>query len=534
MSTPDISNWIWPDVEQERLPLRGLPIDPQFAGDLLYVSDSPFPGSTVGAGTPKIALNAKGLAFSGNGSSYFSVPSRTYTSNSSGAGYSFLFVAAAPSTTKSMICGDSSNNNFIWLNNGSGAITLRAAANTANFSGAATTALGVYVLTVGSGNATLYSAGKLLGTVVTGGFYNFTLTEIGNGYSATTYALNGQLNLLHIMPRTLSVAEAMALSANPALIFQPTPLGTWMPSSGGSGITASLASTDGADVLNASGALSISALLASTDGSDVLAASGSLAISGASATTDGADSLAASGALSLSGSLAATDGADALSSAGALSIAGSVAATDGADAISTSGSLNISGSVAVTDGADVLSASGVIGSAILGSVAATDGPDTPSASGALAISGSVSATDGADSASASGSLAISASLAKTDGPDTLSAAALVVLSGSINVADGPDILAASGIVPTGITGSVSVTDGADTANGSASLLISGALNQTDGADILSAYGVGGSTLAYPNAYTLVVPAESRRLVVPAENRLLVVPYENRRLIVPAD
>lgn len=124
-------------------------------------------------------------------------------------------------------------------------------------------------------------------------------------------------------------------------------------------VSASSATTDGADVLAGTAEATVDASEASTDGADVLAAAVGPVVDASSATTDGADVLAASVTLvssSVDASAALVEGADVAAAAVSVVNAASSATTDGADVAAGQVSVINAASSATVDGADVLAA----------------------------------------------------------------------------------------------------------------------------------------------------------------------------------
>ena len=197
------------------------PVLPRYLGSTWIPGGQPL---VIGGGTPVIGPNGMGRGLIGDGLSWLTYPSKTYASD---AGITVVFVAGnvGATSTNSMLCGDVSTANFIWLNDGSGVLRLRQNSSDTFFT-VDTTKMAAYVLTVEAAVATthknksLYKNGVLVSTQ-NGPIDAFPLTMIGNGYTSNTFALNGGVNLLHVMPIFLPESEAVALSKNPWQIFVP-------------------------------------------------------------------------------------------------------------------------------------------------------------------------------------------------------------------------------------------------------------------------------------------------------------------------
>lgn len=277
----------------------------------------------------------------------------------------------------------------------------------------------------------------------------------------------GFIMLAGAFRRLWSPGEVKAFSDNPWQLFQsPARLLVDQPAAGGA-VSASSATTDGADVFAAQVAPIIAASSATTDGADVLAAAvnNSLAANSASSsTTDGADVLSAAVAPIVSASSAKTDGADVLSASLSVIVAASSATTDGADILAAQVAPIVAASSATTDGADVLLAN---------------------VSNSLGVSASSATTDGADVLAASLAPIVAASSATTDGADVLASSVAPIVSASSVTTDGADVLLANVDTAVGAVSLSSATvDGGDIWVINAAPVVGVISTTTDGADIL--------------------------------------------------
>jgi len=108
----------------------------------------------------------------------------------------------------------------------------------------------------------------------------------------------------------------------------------------------------------------VTGTLAVTEGADTMSASGTLTITGTIAATNGGDSAALAGAETFSGALAVQNANDSASLAGAETFSGTLAASAAGDAADFDGTVtaNITGTMAVTNGDDTMVAVGTGGS----------------------------------------------------------------------------------------------------------------------------------------------------------------------------
>ena len=131
-------------------------------------------------------------------------------------------------------------------------------------------------------------------------------------------------------------------------------------------ISATLAVTDGTDVLSASATLAVTSTLAYTDGTDIFSFAGVIdagAVTSTLSVTDGTDIYSLTGTANVTGTLSVTDGTDVYSLAGTLAVTSTLAKTDGTDIYSLAGVVDsgaVTGTLSVTDGTDLLSALGLI------------------------------------------------------------------------------------------------------------------------------------------------------------------------------
>jgi hypothetical protein len=266
--------------------------------------------------------------------------------------------------------------------------------------------------------------------------------------------------------------------------------------------TATLAITDGQDILASTATEISTATLPVTDGLDTLVAAPTTTAPTFTATlpiTDGRDTLTAVQTFGPTATLVITDGRDTLTAIPAFGPTAALVITDGADTILAAGTTTaptFTATLIVTDAQDTLVAPATFGPTA--TVALIDGLDTLVASASATIPGSTSAlttTDGQDVLAATATYTFLSTLPVTDGRDTLVAAVSTVApthTGTIVVTDGLDTLAAAvnTLAPTHAS-TLLITDGVDTIVATSSATPpthTATLPVTDGLDTLVAVG----------------------------------------------
>jgi hypothetical protein len=146
------------------------------------------------------------------------------------------------------------------------------------------------------------------------------------------------------------------------------------------GISASLSTTDAADLLTAAAASGASAALVSADANDPIAASASPAVGASLSTTDAADLLTAAAASGASAALVSADASDPIAASASPAIGAALSTPDAADLLTAAAANGAIAGLATSDTSDALSATAE--SAATG--AALDTLDPSDALGALA------------------------------------------------------------------------------------------------------------------------------------------------------
>ncbi len=115
-----------------------------------------------------------------------------------------------------MVMGDRTGlDHFLWLNNGSNELRLRATGNTLSVANGAATTLATYYITRSGGVVTAYRDGVSLGGMGTA-TENFVIRHLMDGYDSGTYALAGVAEFFHIIPGVaISAGQVASLSSDP-------------------------------------------------------------------------------------------------------------------------------------------------------------------------------------------------------------------------------------------------------------------------------------------------------------------------------
>lgn len=242
-----------------------------------------------------------------------------------------------------------------------------------------------------------------------------------------------------------------------------------------SGITGTIALTQGPQTGTATGQLGYSGTIAQSQGPQTGSASGTVInpVTGSIALIQGTQTGAASGQLGYSGTVALVQAAQTGSATGQLGYNGTIALTQGAQTGSATGTVSnpgsYTGTIALVQGPQTGSASGTVINPVTGTVALVQGNQTGSASGQLGYAGTIALIKSPDVLVATGSVSgpVTGTIALVQGPQTGSAtgsfAPLVTFgtaSGGIGAAakasagagSGPKASAGSMIVPTATGG----------------------------------------------------------------------------------
>lgn len=200
----------WPTLPQMAAPVRT-----EFAGDTWAPWSS---GLYTDSANITIKANALGLAWdNADTAGYITLPAKTYQVSD---GFTLVFVCEVrnQNLAHAMPFGDAAHHSdFLWHESGS----FRLRCNTVDFLWAAQSgALATYAIVVTpAGKASLYRDGKFVGTV-SGSGTSFKLASIGRGFY-TYPTFDGQVNLVHVIPRAISLDVAQKLSENAANLFAP-------------------------------------------------------------------------------------------------------------------------------------------------------------------------------------------------------------------------------------------------------------------------------------------------------------------------
>lgn len=181
--------------------------------------------------------------------------------------------------------------------------------------------------------------------------------------------------------RALSDAEMSALTLNPVKELFNDWYSQLLFVSSASGVTGTMAATNGDDTSSASGTTTVKGTSAASNANDTMAASGAPTDSGTSAATSENDTMSASGTTTVVGTMVATNAGDSMSASGApgSAVAGTMTATNQDDSMSAAGTTTVRGMMAAQAGNDTMGASGT--PSVNGTMAAQNQNDTMSASG---------------------------------------------------------------------------------------------------------------------------------------------------------
>lgn len=134
----------------------------------------------------------------------------------------------AASDNKGMTLGDNTNTkDFIWMNSGNIVTYRNDSASDFSKTGSAgdTTTKADWALTYlntgpGVGTLQFYRNGSTFGTSNTSGVGSLIINMLGNAYTSTTFALQGQLDYVYIWSgRALNSSEVSSLASDPYGIF---------------------------------------------------------------------------------------------------------------------------------------------------------------------------------------------------------------------------------------------------------------------------------------------------------------------------
>lgn len=308
----------------------------------------------------------------------------------------------------------------------------------------------------------------------------------GNYTADAVFSSNCDFALIAAFDGVELMPAQMATLRNPWQLYKSNRSVALMPALAAA-VSATSATTDGADSVAASVAPVVGAGSTKTDGADTLAANVAPVVAASSSKTDGADGLAAAAAPVVGSTSTKTDGADSLGANVAPVVAASSATSDAADALASSAAPIIAAQSTTTDAADAVSASG--GTAVGLSGSATDGSDTLTANAAPVVGLSGAASDGADVLAASAAPSVSASSAAIDGADVVAASggATSVIGVSAALTDSADALAVQ--ADPQILANAAAADGADTLSASAGVAlspVSAAVALVDAPDLVAA------------------------------------------------
>ncbi|TCG09384.1 hypothetical protein BZM27_06175 [Paraburkholderia steynii] len=578
MGAPDLSNWIWPDADLQRQPQGVVTVNPQvfpsavrcFVGgrDVLTNINLALPLIQTPAGT--------GYTNTSNSAAAKQLSSTLATSSGAGAGdFTIICVhnLAASGSQNSVAWAIDANKAapgfYVQMNADTSGALASGDMTFGDFNNAGIALTGAvdgksHAVIFTRRGTTLYAFmdGALKSTLAS---YTYALPASGNaewvGGSgwANTGVVGGGVPLIAVSNRGLTIAEGVALSANPWQIFKPATMALYMPAAAG-GVTVGLSQVAGAGSVGAVGiATGLSATGVSATGATGSAGYGEgYAITGAAATgSTGIATPASSPVLagaSATGSMgtaapsitAALTGVSGASSVGSVTPGTSAALTQ----VAATGSTG-----SVSEGIS-LALSGVAGTGYVGTVS-SGGNITQALSGAPATGavGSVSpslslVSSGVSATGSTGSLAPTRALSGVSGASTTGAVTQSIsptlvgssAAGSTGaISAGADKNAAlTGAAATSSVGSVGTNVSIGLAGISAtastgvlaSSLTYGLVGNASATSVGSILAVTPKSIAAPPV-TFPIYRERRVFSIPSESRISPVPAERRIIKVAA-
>ena len=170
-------------------------------------------------------------------------------------------------------------------------------------------------------------------------------------------------------------------------------------------ITASIASSEGADMVAATATLLASASGAVSEGGDTQALTATLQGSAGVSVIEGGDSLALIAANLVSVSAAMVEPADSVACQGALLVAGSSAIVEPQDGQAAFAAGQVSAANAINEAADSAVLTGLVGTVIIASLVIAEAADLQAAFASTQVSAANAAVEAADSAALAGLIA---------------------------------------------------------------------------------------------------------------------------------
>jgi hypothetical protein len=527
MGAPDLSNWLWPDVSQQRQPQGTVSVNPQIFPRCVraIIGTFQYPGA-VPVGLPSI-LTPSGIGYTNTGSAALGVSigaNSLVTSNGAGTGdFTIVLVTNAPpssSAVPTIYCGGNGLYFGLYANADTSVSTSSGAVTLSNFNGSGISLSGILD---GNTHTIIFSN---VGGTITG--YVDGVVKSSIAWSAPTWASGSQeylggysggggngmagfgAQLFATANRGLSQAEGIALSANPWQIFQPPKLGIYMPATSG-GVTGTAASTQAPNgsaasdavtvsgtaasaqapnVSSGAGSVFVSASGASTQQVNVSAASGSVVVSAIGASTQAVNVSSASGSVAVSGTAASSQAANVSAASGSVAVSGSAASTQAVNVSNESASAIVSGAAASTQAANTSSASGSL--QVAGSSASTQQPNVSASSDSLTVSGTASSTQASNTSNAGGNVGnvVAGSGASTQALNTSAASGSVSLTGSGVSTQNANVSAETGAVA--LSGTSASAQHVSTSTASGSLTVSGSAASAQSPNVSVASGTVSS------------------------------------------
>jgi hypothetical protein len=163
------------------------------------------------------------------------------------------------------------------------------------------------------------------------------------------------------------------------------------------------------------------ASIAATDGADVIAINAEVTTGATLGVTDGADTVVISTTVTTGATLAPTDGADVIAITAANWTTAQIAAADGADTVAINATVTTGATLGIADGADVIVITADANVATTSAtIAMADGADTIAIGAEVTTGATLAVTDGADTVAINATVTTGAAIAATDGDDAIS------------------------------------------------------------------------------------------------------------------
>jgi hypothetical protein len=313
---------------------------------------------------------------------------------------------------------------------------------------------------IGSGGASVHSAGDLLAAVALGTTTDATWQA---GAAGTARAVDSGAQAsgtdVRLELEYSVVTSGGGGSASVDQRFDQIQLTITYTESAPS-ITGDLSVTEAGDTLGATAVSPAAAAAMITEAGDTLGATAVSPVAAAAMITEVGDTFTAAGAAPIAAVSALTEAGDTTSAAAVSPIAASVTLAEAGDTLAAAGGGAIAlATVNVTDSGDTLSAAGT--SPITAAATLAEAGDTLAAAAAAQVKAAAVLAEGGDTISMTAVSPIAAAAALTETGDTLAAAAAAQAKAGAALMDAGDTLAATATAGSTITGNVILVEEGD-------------------------------------------------------------------------